>query len=73
MKSLCNLCCGIIKEIDMFGKEPELYYKGRPKKKSWMGRILSILFVVIYFAFLLYKVIRMMQKKMSLFMIDLLM
>ena len=47
----------------MFGKQPELYYKGRPKKTSWMGRILSILFVAIYCAFLLYKVIRMFQKK----------
>ena len=63
MKCLCDCRCKYWKEIDMFGKEPELYYKGRPKKTSWMGRILSILFVVIYFAFLLYKVIRMMQKK----------
>ena len=47
----------------MFGKEPEFYYKGRPKKTSWMGRILSILFVLIYFGFLLYKVIRMWQKR----------
>ena len=47
----------------MFGKEPEFYYKGRPKKTSWMGRILSILFVVIYFGFFIYKVVRMLQKK----------
>ena len=63
MKCLCNLRCEYLKEIDMFGKEPELYYKGSPKKKSWMGRILSILFVFIYFGFLLYKIIRMLQKK----------
>jgi hypothetical protein len=47
----------------MFGKEPEFYYKRRPKKTSWIGRILSILFVVIYFAFFIYKLIRMLQKK----------
>jgi hypothetical protein len=47
----------------MFGKDPEIYYKGRPKKTSWIGRILSILFVVIYFAFFIYKLIRMLQKK----------
>jgi len=47
----------------MFGKEPEFYYKGRPKKTSWIGRILAILFVVIYFAFFIYKLIRMLQKK----------
>ena len=51
MKCLCNLRIEYLKEIDMFGKEPELYYKGRPKKKSWMGRILSILFVFNYFVF----------------------
>ena len=63
MKCLCDLRCKYWKEIDMFGKEPELYYKGRSKKTSWMGRILSILFVAIYFGFLIYKVIRMSLKK----------
>ena len=63
MKCLCNIRCKYLKEVDMFGKEPELYYKGRPKKTSWIGRILSILFVVIYFAFFIYKLIRMLQKK----------
>ena len=47
----------------MFGKEPELYYKRRPKKTSWIGRILSILFVAIYIGFLIYKIIRMLKKK----------
>ena len=47
----------------MFGKEPELYYKGSSKKTSWMGRIFSILFVLVYFAFFIYKLIRMLQKK----------
>ena len=63
MKCLCNIRCKYLKEVDMFGKEPEFYYKGRPKKTSWIGRILSILFVVIYFAFFIYKLIRMLQKK----------
>ena len=63
MKCLCNLRCKYLKEVDMFGKDPELYYKGRPKKTSWIGRILSILFVVIYFAFFIYKLFRMLKKK----------
>ena len=62
MKCLCNVRCRILKDIDMFGKEPELYYKTRPKKTSWMGRILSFTFVLAYFAFFLYKFIRMMKK-----------
>jgi hypothetical protein len=47
----------------MFGKEPELYYKKSSKKTSWMGRIFSILFVLAYFAFFVYKLIRMLQRK----------
>ena len=62
MKSLCNLCCGIIKEIDMFGKEPELYYKGKSKKTSWIGRILTLLFIFLYIAIIIYKVVRMIRK-----------
>ena len=62
MKCLCNVRCRIWKDIDMFGKEPELYYKSRPKKTSWIGRILSFLFVLVYFAFFLYKLIRMLKK-----------
>ena len=62
MKCLCNVRCRIVKDIDMLGKEPELYYKTRPKKTSWMGRILSFSFVLAYFSFFLYKFIRMMKK-----------
>ena len=59
----CNIKCRYLKEVDMFGKEPELYYKGSSKKTSWMGRIFSRLFVLVYFAFFIYKLIRMLQKK----------
>ena len=62
MKCLCNVRCRLIKDIDMFGKEPELYYKTRPKKTSWIGRILSISFVFIYFAFFIYKFIKMLRR-----------
>jgi len=62
MKCLCNLSCRILKDVDMFGKEPELYYKGRSKKTSWIGRIFTIIFVVIYIGLIIYKVIRMFQR-----------
>ena len=62
MKCLCNLHCRLLKDVDMFGKDPELYYKAKPKKTSWIGRILSYAFVLIYFAFLVYKIIRMLKK-----------
>ena len=62
MKCICNVTCKYIKDIDMFGKEPQLYYKGEAKKTSWMGRIFSILFFVVYIAFFIYKLIRMLRK-----------
>ena len=63
MKCLCNIKCHYLKDVDMFGKEPEIYYKKSSKKTSWMGRIFSILFVLAYFAFFVYKLIRMLQRK----------
>lgn len=45
MKCLCNVRCRLIKDVDMFGKEPELYYNGRQKKHLGLGE---------YFLFLLY-------------------
>ena len=62
MKCICNVHCKYLKDIDMFGKEPEIYYKGESKKSSWIGRIFTILFVAAYFAFFLYKLIRMIKK-----------
>ena len=62
MKCLCNLRCKLIKDVDMFGKDQELYYKGKSKKTSWIGRILSFSFIIIYFAFFVYKLIRMLKK-----------
>lgn len=58
----CNFCCRIIKEVDMFAKEPELYLKGQSKKTSWIGRILTIIFIFIYIAFIIYKVIIMFKR-----------
>ena len=46
----------------MFGKEPNLYYKGRTKKTSFLGNILSFSFIFLYFALFLYKLIRMIKK-----------
>ena len=62
MKCLCDVKCRIMKDVDMFGKDPELYYKGRPKKTSWIGRILSFIFVFVYLGFFLYKLIRMLKR-----------
>ena len=54
--------CKFFHKIDLFGKEIELYYKGEPKKSTLFGRILTILFLMIYLLFFVYKVIRMLLK-----------
>ena len=51
------------KEIDLFGKEPDIYYKGKQKKTSWMGRICTLLYIAIYIFFLAYKLIRMFKRQ----------
>ena len=50
------------KNFDLFGKEPDLYYKGKPKKASWMGRSFTKLYLLSYLSFLIYKIIRLIRK-----------
>ena len=51
-----------LKNIDLFGKEYELYYKGNSTKSSWIGRILTLLYIAIYIAFFAYKIVRMVKR-----------
>ena len=57
-----NIENDFLTDFDLFGKVPELYYKGRSKKSSTFGIILTVIYIVIYIAFLLYKLIRMMKR-----------
>ena len=52
----------IIKEIDLFGKEPDIYYKGKQKKTTWMGRICTFIYIAFYIFFFIYKLIRMFNR-----------
>ena len=58
----CNLDCQFISEFDLFGKEPEFYYKGKPQRTSKFGKILTYSYILIYVAFFIYKIVRMLQK-----------
>ena len=60
MRNLCNIHCKLIDDIDLFGKEPELYFKGNSKRTSWVGRIFTFIYAMIYLAFFLYKLNRML-------------
>ena len=50
------------KNFDLFGKEPDLYYKGKSKKTSWMGRSFTKLYLLSYLSFLIYKITRLIGK-----------
>ena len=51
-----------IKKIDFFSKKPELYCKKKSRRTSWIGRILTILYAIIFIAFLAYKLNRMINR-----------
>ena len=57
-----NIENDFLTDFDLFGKVPELYYKGRSKKSSTFGIILTVIYIALYIAFLLYKLIRMFKR-----------
>jgi len=52
-----------IYDIDLFGKMPELYYRGKNKKVSLIGTLLTLIYFIIYFVFFVYKFLRVLDKK----------
>ena len=52
----------LFKEIDLFGKEPDIYYKGKQRKTSWIGRICTWIYICIYIFFFIYKLVRMFKR-----------
>ena len=54
--------CEFIKELDFFGKEPELYIKGKSKQATLLGRIFTIIIIIIYIIIFCYKLYRMLQR-----------
>ena len=54
--------CQWLKEIDFFGKYPEFYIKGKQKQVTFIGRLFTIFFIVIYIIIISYKLYRMSQR-----------
>ena len=54
---------GFFFDIDLFGSDVDIYYKGRPKRNSWIGRIFTLCYVGIYIFFLIFRLIRMVNKE----------
>ena len=53
----------LVYNLDLFGKEPEFYYKGKVKKASWIGAFFTLLYFVLYIIIFLYKFIKMLKKE----------
>ena len=51
-----------IKGIDFFGKNPEFYIKGKPKLPTFIGRIFTAIFIIIYIIIFIYKLYRMIKR-----------
>ncbi len=49
-------------DIDMFGKEPQLYYKSDQKKHSITGIFFSILLIIITIIFFIFKLVKLINK-----------
>ena len=60
MRKICN--CKFLDDFDLFGKEAELYYKGKSKRSTRIGIVFTFIYIGMYIAFFTYKVIRMYQK-----------
>ena len=63
MTNACKKFCKLFDDMDMFGKEPELYFKGNTKRTSWLGKIFTFIYILIYAAFFIYKLYRMIKNK----------
>ena len=63
MKKACNINFNFIHDIDLFGKEAELYYKGKSKRTSWAGITFTILYITMYIGFFVYQLYRMLNKE----------
>jgi hypothetical protein len=57
-----NIENDFLTDFDLFGKNPELYYKGKSKKASTLGIVLTVIYIALYITFLLYKLIRMFKR-----------
>ena len=57
-----NIENDFLSDFDLFGKTPELYYKGKSKKASTLGLILTIIYIILYISFLIYKFVRMIRR-----------
>ena len=54
--------CELLDNLDLFGKETEIYFNGKSKKASNIGKIYSFAFISVYIAFFLYSFVKMLKR-----------
>ena len=52
--------------MDIFAKEPNLYYQRNKKKPSYIGLVFTIIYIIIYIVFFIYKLVRMARRILNL-------
>ena len=57
-----NIENDFLTDFDLFGKTPELYYNGKSKKSSTFGIVLTIIYIILYITFFIYKLVRMFKR-----------
>ena len=57
-----NAFSNFMQEIDLFGKEIEIYYDGKSRLTTWFGNSFTLLYAAAYLGFFIYKLIRMIQR-----------
>ena len=57
-----NRKCQFLYDMDLFGKNPDLYFKGKSKRSTELGVTLTIIYIILYIAFLIYKLVRMVKR-----------
>ena len=51
-----------LEDLDLFGKDAELYYKGKSRRSSFIGIAFTIIYCFIYFGAFLYLLISLLKK-----------
>ena len=57
-----NKKCQFLYGLDLFGKTPEIYFQGKSKKPTELGVTLTIIYIIIYITFFIYKLVRMVKR-----------
>ena len=59
----CKCKCKFLYGIDLYAKEPNLYYKGESEKHTYTGITFSLIYILLYGAFIIYQLVRMLKKE----------